>query len=151
MTAIKTNQSLLAFDNRPSASFLTFLPRNHLAIQSTSQPPNTSKPTKSIMGDAISTPFKKPEPLTILCFGDSLTAGYSKFGLIMAPYSRVLKTELEVMFWARKDKRKIEVTTDGQSGDLVTVGSFKQRMSAKCWFVFACSLGLGLLMECGLK
>lgn len=91
------------------------------------------------MGDAISKPsiFKpKPPPLRILCFGDSLTAGYSKFGLIHAPYSKVLKAELEIKFWAGEKKRKVDVTTDGQSGDLVTVGVFRGRMNAKCAFCF---------------
>jgi hypothetical protein len=84
------------------------------------------------MGDAIS----EPPPLRILCFGDSLTAGYSKFGLIHAPYSKVLKTELEIKFWAREKKRKVDVAMDGQSGDLVTVGIFRQRMDVKCVFCF---------------
>jgi hypothetical protein len=81
-------------------------------------------------------------PLRILCFGDSLTAGYSKFGLIMAPYSRVLKTELDVKLWAWKGRRKVDVATDGQSGDLVTVGVFRERMDAKC---LCCGLVVFLL------
>ena len=97
------------------------------------------------MGDAISSGFDKSPPLRILCFGDSLTEGYSKFGLIMAPYSRVLKTELQIKFWAGSNKRNVEVATDGQSGDLVTVGTFRARMSAKCVLacLLACSLSLG--------
>ena len=53
----------------------------------------------------------------------------------MTPYSEWLKTELEVKFRARDHRRKIEVVTDGQSGDLVTTGSFKGRMNEKCAFV----------------
>ena len=87
------------------------------------------------MGDAISKAFKgKSESLRVLCFGDSLTEGYSKFGLIMTPYSKVLKTELEVKFWAGKDKRNVEIVTDGQSGDLVIPGTFRGRMTSKCRF-----------------
>lgn len=75
---------------------------------------------------------KQAEPLRLLCFGDSLTEGYSRFGLIMTPYSQSLKTELEVKLWAWKERRKVDVVTDGESGDLVTTGSFKDRMSDKC-------------------
>lgn len=93
------------------------------------------------MGDAISKPFKgKSEPLRVLCFGDSLTEGYSKFGLIMTPYSNVLTSELEVKFWAGENKRKVEVVTDGQSGDLVTAGIFRGRMTSKCGFWMSYSI-----------
>lgn len=50
----------------------------------------------------------------------------------MTPYSQSLKTELEVKLWAWKERRKVDVVTDGESGDLVTTGSFKDRMSDKC-------------------
>jgi lysophospholipase L1-like esterase len=85
------------------------------------------------MCDVISKAFKKPE-LRVLCFGDSLTEGYSQFGLVMTPYSETLKTELDVKFWAGKEKRKVKVATDGESGDRVITGSFKDRMNAQCGF-----------------
>lgn len=83
------------------------------------------------MGDAQSS-SSAPTPLRILCFGDSLTDGYASFGLIKVPYSKTLKTELQVKIGAWKGKRKVEVATDGASGDLVTTGGFGWRMRAKC-------------------
>ncbi|KAG0650846.1 hypothetical protein D0Z07_2285 [Hyphodiscus hymeniophilus] len=65
-------------------------------------------------------------PLSILCFGDSLTEGYSQFGLSMTPYSKTLKTILlDTNAWS---KSKIEIVTDGVSGDRVVHGQFKDRM-----------------------
>jgi lysophospholipase L1-like esterase len=98
------------------------------------------------MGDTISKPFNlfkpKTQPLRILCFGDSLTDGYSKLGLLKTPYSKTLKTELEVKFWAGNARRQVEVVTDGQSGDLVTMGTFGRRMRAKCLlFLFVVFVG----------
>ncbi|KAJ3285969.1 hypothetical protein HK104_009234 [Borealophlyctis nickersoniae] len=52
--------------------------------------------------------------LRILCFGDSLTEGYSNYGTLHHPYS----IQLEKRF--KKDGRfKIEIVTSGVSGDMV--------------------------------
>ena len=91
------------------------------------------------MSDTISRPFNlfkpKAQPLRILCFGDSLTDGYSKLGLLKTPYSKFLEMELEIKFWAGGAKRKVEVVTDGQSGDLVTMGTFGRRMKENCLYI----------------
>jgi lysophospholipase L1-like esterase len=80
--------------------------------------PSTSKP--------------KAKPLRILCFGDSLTEGYSCFGTVMTPYSETLLTELTNKILAGDINRKLEIVTDGMSGDLVTVGGFRDRMTKNC-------------------
>ena len=81
---------------------------------------------------ASSTPESKS--LRILCYGDSLTEGYSCFGMSMTPYSKTLKSILEAVFLAGADKRKVEIVTDGVSGDRVTNASFNDRMVAQCTF-----------------
>jgi lysophospholipase L1-like esterase len=82
------------------------------------------------------------EPLRVLCFGDSLTAGYSRFGMIMTPYSQILKRTLETKILTGDRWRIIDVETDGLSGDLVTRGTFVRRMERKC------SCFLGSLLVC---
>ncbi|KAE9382177.1 SGNH hydrolase [Stipitochalara longipes BDJ] len=66
------------------------------------------------------------EPLRILCFGDSLTEGYTQHGSLFSPYSATLLHVLKSNI-ARSTKYNIAVDTDGMSGDLVT-GSFLGRM-----------------------
>lgn len=77
--------------------------------------------------------------LRILCFGDSLTEGYTLFGTQFSPYSvamkKVLDGTLSTKIQVEGAKYKIEVLTDGQSGDLVTIGSFKARMERRCAFL----------------
>jgi hypothetical protein len=69
------------------------------------------------------------QPLRILCFGDSLTEGYSQHGLTFTPYSETLLQTLQQSsiggHW------EIEVDTDGMSGDAVTYG-FRDRMEEHC-------------------
>ncbi|KAK0108547.1 hypothetical protein ONS95_003347 [Cadophora gregata] len=65
-----------------------------------------------------------PTPLRILCFGDSLTEGYSMYGMHWSPYSKTLQTALEEQLGS---EWKVEIETDGVSGQLVTTG-FRRRM-----------------------
>ncbi|KAI4870358.1 SGNH hydrolase [Hypoxylon rubiginosum] len=64
-------------------------------------------------------------PLSILCFGDSLTAGYPAG----QPYAAKLKEKLEDAF---RDHlfSCVEYEVDGVPGDLVTRGSYIDRMRA---------------------
>ena len=69
-----------------------------------------------------------PPKLRILCFGDSLTEGYSRFGLRFTPYSTTLVQRLQEEFGQEQD---IEIVTDGVSGQAVTAG-FLRRMKRHC-------------------
>lgn len=62
----------------------------------------------------------------ILCLGDSLTEGYSEPGADFTPYGDSLKAALS------KAGKKVDVVTDGESGDQVTAGSFGRRMTMRC-------------------
>ncbi|KAG4427229.1 hypothetical protein IFR05_017288 [Cadophora sp. M221] len=68
---------------------------------------------------------KSPPPaLHILCFGDSLTEGYSMYGMHWSPYSETTKEVLEERL---SQEWSVDVDTDGVSAQLVTAG-FKRRM-----------------------
>ncbi|KAK3397559.1 SGNH hydrolase-type esterase domain-containing protein [Sordaria brevicollis] len=70
-----------------------------------------------------------PKKLRILCFGDSLTEGYSGWGSRFTPYSAKLGEMLQMAF----PDVDVEIVTDGVSGDLVTEeGTFLER--AKSYF-----------------
>jgi len=71
----------------------------------------------------------KPQ-LRILCFGDSLTEGYTQHGSRFTPYSETLLTALKSNL-PLSSKYNIAIDTDGMSGDLVT-GSFLGRMEDRC-------------------
>ncbi|KUJ23922.1 SGNH hydrolase [Mollisia scopiformis] len=62
--------------------------------------------------------------LRILCFGDSLTEGYSAMGWSMTPYSGWLETYLNATIDYDYDSH---VETEGRSGDCVRTG-FETRM-----------------------
>ncbi|CCC06092.1 hypothetical protein SMACR_00309 [Sordaria macrospora] len=65
--------------------------------------------------------------LRILCFGDSLTEGYSGWGSRFTPYSTKLGEMLRMAF----PDVEMEIVTDGLSGDLVTGrGSFLPRFKS---------------------
>lgn len=68
------------------------------------------------------------QPLNILCFGDSLTAGYSQYGMRFTPYSQWLKAKLDVEL---EGVYEVNAATDGVSGELVTRG-FRTRMERQC-------------------
>ncbi|GFF51370.1 hypothetical protein IFM46972_09281 [Aspergillus udagawae] len=67
--------------------------------------------------------------LSILCFGDSLTAGYYHFGCDYHPYALTLKAKLEAAF----PTTTFIVDEDGLPGDLVIgpAGEFLPRVQAK--------------------
>ncbi|KAK4240323.1 SGNH hydrolase-type esterase domain-containing protein [Achaetomium macrosporum] len=64
--------------------------------------------------------------LRILCFGDSLTAGYACYGAIHHPYNETLKEMLKMAF----PDLKIETVEDGVAGATVKFG-FQSRMNAQ--------------------
>ena len=80
------------------------------------------------------------EKLSVLCFGDSLTAGYYSYGLEYHPYAGKLKESLEAAF----SNTEITVDVDGMPGDLAISppGVFLSRIREKCakrlydWVVF---------------
>lgn len=86
-------------------------------------PPET-KPRRQ--GDPQSPSSPRPAPqkprrsLRVLCFGDSLTSGYSQLGSVSHPYSQRLTSVLSSSF----PSLSIDAHTDGLPGDVVcTAGS----------------------------
>jgi lysophospholipase L1-like esterase len=76
---------------------------------------------------------KREQPaktIRILCFGDSLTAGYSSMGAVHHPYQDKLAQMVEMAF----PEYEIETVADGLSGDLVSSdrGQFGKRMQKQC-------------------
>ncbi|CEJ55729.1 hypothetical protein PMG11_01967 [Penicillium brasilianum] len=67
---------------------------------------------------------------SILCFGDSLTAGWYKYGLEYHPYAKKLHECLQAAF----PTTDIMIEVDGVPGDLVTSppGSFLSRIQGRC-------------------
>jgi lysophospholipase L1-like esterase len=65
--------------------------------------------------------------LRILCFGDSLTAGYSGLGTVFHPYNEKLEQMLAMAF----PHLDIETVEDGLSGATVLAG-FRPRMVDQC-------------------
>jgi lysophospholipase L1-like esterase len=61
-------------------------------------------------------------PLRVLCLGDSLTSGY--------PASHPYGGKLEECLAAAFPTYRVHVDVDGVPGDLVTRGSFIERMTA---------------------
>ncbi|CAD6589919.1 MAG: hypothetical protein ASARMPREDX12_004074 [Alectoria sarmentosa] len=68
-----------------------------------------------------------PKSLRILCFGDSLTAGYTSYGWEFHPYADHLRVGLQHTL----SISDIEVDVAGLSGDQVQ-GSYLPRIKAKC-------------------
>ncbi|KAJ5652623.1 SGNH hydrolase [Penicillium longicatenatum] len=93
------------------------------------------------------------QQLSILCFGNSLTAGFYSYGLEYHPYAIKLKTHLEKEF----PDLEVLTTVAGQPGDLVChPGAFLSRIQMKCdnnhydWVIFlggTNDLGYGLESE----
>jgi len=67
--------------------------------------------------------------LRVLCFGDSLTAGYAALGSIYHPYRLKLEQMLEMAF----PDTDVETVDDGRPGDTVKFG-FLSRMQRNCSF-----------------
>jgi len=72
----------------------------------------------------------EPKPLRILCFGDSLTEGYTHHGLSYAPYC----TTMEQVLTAALPEKEWDISVDeqGVSGELVL--HMGGRMSEICMF-----------------
>lgn len=68
-----------------------------------------------------------PKSLRILCFGDSLTAGYTSYGWEFYPYADHLRSGLQHAL----STPDVEVDVAGLSGDQVQ-GSYLSRIRAKC-------------------
>ena len=70
---------------------------------------------------------KPSSSLKILCFGDSLTAGYSRFGMLHYPYSEYLRGKLQAAFpWM-----DIHIDVEGMSGAQVQ-GQYLGRLNRAC-------------------
>ena len=65
--------------------------------------------------------------LRILCFGDSLTAGYSQFGMLHFPYAVHLKEKLQAAF----PSLEIHIDVEGMSGAQVR-GEYLGRLNRAC-------------------
>ncbi|MCJ1472533.1 hypothetical protein MMC13_001182 [Lambiella insularis] len=68
-----------------------------------------------------------PRTLKILCFGDSLTAGYSAYGSQFYPYADHLKRALQATF----PSSRIEIIVEGMSGAQVR-GQYTGRLNRAC-------------------
>lgn len=68
--------------------------------------------------------------LDILCFGDSLTEGYSDGGLTWCPYAESMSNFLKAT-WPSKI---VAIEVKGRSGDFVISphGKFMQRIQREC-------------------
>ena len=82
------------------------------------------------MPDTSGTNVSLPTKLHVLCFGDSLTAGYTKYGREHHPYADTLRPNLKYLL----STKKVDVEVDGLSGDLVQgrTAQFLRRIEAKC-------------------
>jgi hypothetical protein len=76
--------------------------------------------------------MESKKPLRILCFGDSLTEGYTQHGLHYTPYSDTLFDKLRSNL-SLSTRYNISIDTDGMSGDQVT-GGFLTRMQDRCTY-----------------
>jgi lysophospholipase L1-like esterase len=84
--------------------------------------------------DAVSLPQLSPRPprrkMRILCFGDSLTAGYFGMGSGYKPYAETLVKFLEMAF----PECDYETVEDGKPGALVT-HDFADRARRHCMYL----------------
>ena len=89
--------------------------------------PNYVPDIESTMADSGAMIDPLPKSLRILCFGDSLTAGYTSYGWEFHPYADHLRVGLQHTL----SISDIEVDVAGLSGDQVQ-GSYLPRIKAKC-------------------
>ena len=82
---------------------------------------------ESTMAESAPVNDTLPKSLRILCFGDSLTAGYTSYGLEFHPYANHLRVGLQHSL----STSDIEVDVAGFSGDQVQ-GSYLPRIKRKC-------------------
>lgn len=80
--------------------------------------------------------------VSILCFGNSLTAGYYQFGLDYHPYAWKLESRLKTAF----PSHTFLVNAEGLPGDLAIgpPGRFLPRIQEKCMSIFITDLILSI-------
>jgi len=85
--------------------------------------------------------------LRILCFGDSLTAGYSRSSSSFHPYGDALKLSLQTAF----PSANITMDIQGLSGDQVCSppGGFLPRMDILCKLLILCPWSPEVLLASG--
>lgn len=66
-------------------------------------------------------------PIRILCFGASITAGWTQLGLRYHPYARTLEARLRAAF---PTNPRFSLQTDGLPGDTVVAGLYPTRLRA---------------------
>lgn len=69
-----------------------------------------------------------PKKIRILFLGASLVAGYSSLGAVYHPFSQNVVKMLGTIM----PDTEIETVVDGVPGDLVTRGTFRERMQKHC-------------------
>lgn len=105
---------------------------NHICCSSSSSPSETLDRNhvpdiEYTMAETGTTNNTLPKSLRILCFGDSLTAGYTRYGWEFYPYADHLRVGLQRSL----STPDIQVDVAGLSGDQVQ-GSYLPRIKAKC-------------------
>lgn len=105
---------------------------NHICCSSSSSSFEISHPKyvatiEIIMAESSTMNDTLPKSLRILCFGDSLTAGYTSYGWEFYPYADHLRAGLQQML----STSDIDIHVDGFSGDQVR-GSYLPRIKRKC-------------------
>ncbi|KAL8694915.1 MAG: hypothetical protein Q9218_000486 [Villophora microphyllina] len=78
--------------------------------------------------DTNSSANEGPKSLRVLCFGDSLTAGYSGYGYFHYPYAKQIRERLKEAL----PTTEVTVDVSGLSGDRVIDGLFLRRMKGLC-------------------
>ena len=114
--------------NKPRISFscVPLRRRSKAGNSPTTDPEPAARPAATAAMAPREPPTKK---IRILCFGDSLTAGYSRMGSVYHPYSEKLVQMVEMAF----PEYEVESVEDGVPGDLVSGrGTFLSRMERQC-------------------
>jgi len=73
-------------------------------------------------------PRAGPKSLRVLCFGDSLTAGYWGRGSMYRPYAEVLEERLADAF----PELALTVLENGMPGDIACASPFVKRLQSEC-------------------
>lgn len=88
----------------------------------------------------------------ILCFGDSLTEGYTQWGSVMAPYSTEMRRVLVEKLGIGKEADGkygegwgLEVETEGVSGEEVREMPGRMKRVCECFFFFVFCVVFGCI------
>lgn len=65
--------------------------------------------------------------LRVLCFGDSLTAGFSSYGTVFHPYAEALEEKLAAAF----PDTDVTVIENGMPGEIVSTEAFSRRLESE--------------------